>query len=36
MTVKEIMKPSKKKAVPKTEDKKKDTKDIKKVENKKK
>ena len=33
---KEIAKPNKKKAVPKTEDKKKDTKDIKKTENKKK
>ncbi len=35
-TTKEIMKPSKKKAAPKTEDKKKDIKDIKKMENKKK
>ncbi len=33
---KEIAKPSKKQAAPKTEDKKKDTKDIKKTENKKK
>ena len=36
MAAKEIAQPSKKKAAPKTEDKKKDTKDIKKVENKKK
>ena len=36
MTAKEIAKPSKKQAAPKTEDKKKDTKDIKKTENKKK
>ncbi len=36
MASKEIAKPSKKQAAPKTEDKKKDTKDIKKTENKKK
>ena len=36
MSAKEIAKPSKKQTAPKTEDKKKDTKDIKKVENKKK
>ena len=36
MVDKEIMKPNKKKAAPKTEDKKKDTKDIKKTETKKK
>ena len=36
MAAKEIAQPSKKKAAPKTEDKKKDTKDIKKTENKKK
>ena len=36
MAAKEIVQPSKKKTAPKTEDKKKDTKDIKKTENKKK
>ena len=36
MSAKEIAKPSKKQTAPKTEDKKKDTKDIKKTENKKK
>jgi large subunit ribosomal protein L3 len=36
MADKEIMKPSKKKSAPKTEDKKKDIKDVKKTENKKK
>jgi large subunit ribosomal protein L3 len=36
MAAKEIAKPSKKKAAPKIEDKKKDTKDVKKTENKKK